>query len=82
MTLHIRYNIITSGWLYSLPKLRKVTEVSFGKNLSEPEFSSRATVHCTQWRKPGAEFGGTEKIFADQDEVFFSKNVHFSGKNF
>src|SRR6218665_2228031 len=27
-----------------------------------------------QWRKPGAEFGGTEKFFADQDDVFFWKN--------
>jgi len=26
-----------------------------------------------QWRKPGAEFGGTEKCFADQDAVFSEK---------
>ena len=26
-----------------------------------------------QWRKPGAEFGGTEKIFANQDDVFSYK---------
>ena len=26
---------------------------------------------CSQWRKPGAEFGGTENFFADQDDVFF-----------
>ena len=35
-----------------------------------------------QWRKPGVEFGGTEKIFADQDDVFFLKNFHFGGKTF
>ena len=34
-----------------------------------------------QWRKPGAEFGGMETIFADQDDVF-SEKFHFSGKNF
>jgi len=33
-------------------------------------------------RKPDAEFGGTEKNFADQDDDFFLKNVHFSAKNF
>jgi len=26
-----------------------------------------------QWRKPGAEFGGTEKFSADQDDVFYEK---------
>ena len=26
--------------------------------------------------------GGTEKIFADQDDVFFGKNFHFCGKKF
>ena len=26
-----------------------------------------------QWRKPGAKFGGTEKIFADQDDIFSEK---------
>src|SRR6218665_1771369 len=29
--------------------------------------------HHHQWRKPGAEFEGTEKFFADQDEVFSEK---------
>src|SRR6218665_3430865 len=26
-----------------------------------------------QWRKPGAEFWGTEKIFVDQDDFFLKK---------
>jgi len=26
-----------------------------------------------QWRKPGAEFGGTKNFFADQDDVFSEK---------
>src|SRR6218665_3237249 len=36
-----------------------------------------------QWRRPGAEFGGTEIFFADQDfrMTFFRKNFHFHGKN-
>ena len=36
-----------------------------------------------QWRRPGAEFGGTEHFFADQDfwMTFFSgKNFHFTPK--
>ena len=40
------------------------------------------SVPCGQWRKPGAEFGGTEQIFADHDDVFFRRNFHFGGKNF
>ena len=31
-----------------------------------------------QWRRPGAEFGGTKKIFADQDNIF--SLTFFSGK--
>ena len=46
-------------------------------------FSSRQPgIGCWQWRKPGAEFGGTEKIFADRDEFFFWKHFQFCGKNF
>ena len=32
-----------------------------------------------QWRRSGAEFGGTEKFIND---FFFGKNVHFHGQNF
>jgi len=41
-----------------------------------------AYIHDTgvQWRKPGAEFGGTEKIFADQDQVFPEKMSIFAVK--
>ena len=38
-----------------------------------------------QWRRPGADFGGTKFFFADQDfwmMTFFGKNVHFHAKNF
>ena len=28
----------------------------------------------TQWRKPGAEFGGMEKKISDQDDVFSEKS--------
>jgi len=34
----------------------------------------------TQWRRPGAEFGGTENFFADQDEVFSEKISIFTAK--
>src|SRR6218665_118584 len=27
-----------------------------------------------QWRRPGAEFGGTDKFFSDLNDVFFGKN--------
>jgi len=35
-------------------------------------------------RRPGAEFGGTGKKFADQDfwMTFFMKNIHFHAHNF
>ena len=33
-----------------------------------------------QWRKPVGEFGGTEKIFADQDNFFQKKNHIFAAK--
>src|SRR6218665_1186947 len=36
----------------------------------------------TQWRKPGAEFGGTENFFADQDDVFFLKKIPFLRQKF
>jgi len=35
-----------------------------------------------QWRKPGAEFGGTEKFFADQDDVFPGKMSIFAADLF
>src|SRR6218665_4071600 len=39
----------------------------------------------TQWRRPGAEFGGTENFSADPrflNDVFLETNVHFRSKNF
>src|SRR6218665_2599694 len=37
------------------------------------EAISYCPLHSEQWRKPGAEFGGTEKFLADQDDVFSEK---------
>src|SRR6218665_438340 len=39
-------------------------------------------VSRTQWRRPGAEFGGTEKFFADLNDVFSGNNFHFHAKKF
>src|SRR6218665_546030 len=38
------------------------------------------SIRGSQWRSPGAEFMGTEKIFADQDEVFSKKISIFTAK--
>ena len=48
-------------------------------------------MYSDQWRRPGAEFGGTEKIFVDQNfwmtfcpifDVFSRKNSHFHAQKF
>ena len=54
-----------------MPKI----SVSPPKIPDDPFFRKRALLfyHYSQWRKPGAEFGGTEKIFADQDDVYSEK---------
>ncbi len=39
----------------------------------------------SQWRRPGAEFGGDGKIFRGPrflNDVFFGKNFHFHAQNF
>jgi len=59
------------------PFLLRVLERNFGrlkKGLCRLHWSSssldRRVWHTSrQWRKPGAEFGGTDKFFADQDDV-------------
>jgi len=44
----------------------------------------RLTLYVLQWQRPGAEFGGTEKFFTDQDfwMTFFQKNFHFHTQKF
>jgi len=64
-------NKITTGYKIMLTLL-KIINYARNTNYSDQH---------TKWRKPGAEFGGTEKIFADQGD-FFLKKLPFSGKNF
>jgi len=43
-------------------------------------FNFLALFTVWQWRKPRDEFGGTDKFFVDQDDVFFGKNSIFAAK--
>src|SRR6218665_488697 len=43
------------------------------------------TLQFTQWRRPGAEFGGGGNFFRGPrllNQVFFGKSFHFHGQNF